>query len=46
LAQVQEMQRRTAGFSAADEIAKLQGLKDSGALTQQEFDAAKARALG
>ena len=46
LSQAQEMQRRAAGFSAADEIAKLQGLKDSGALTQEEFDAAKARALG
>jgi hypothetical protein len=46
LAQAQEMERRAAGYSAADEIAKLQGLKDSGALSQEEFDAAKARALG
>ncbi len=44
-AQAQEMQKRAAGYSSADEIAKLQGLKDSGALTQQEFDAAKAKAL-
>ena len=43
--QVQEMQRRAAGYSAADEIAKLQQLKDSGAITQQEFDAQKAKAL-
>jgi len=45
MAQVQEAQRRQAGYSSADEIAKLQGLKDSGALSQAEFDAAKARAL-
>ncbi len=45
LAQAQEMQKRVSGYSSADEIAKLQGLKDSGALTQVEFDAAKARAL-
>ena len=44
--QAQEMQRRAAGYSAADEIAKLQGLKDSGAITQAEFDAQKAKALG
>ena len=46
MAAAQEMQRRAAGYSSADEIAKLQQLKDSGALTQEEFDAAKARALG
>jgi hypothetical protein len=45
MAQVQEMQKRAAGYSSADEIAKLQQLKDSGALSQQEFDAAKAKAL-
>jgi len=44
--QAQEMQRRAAGYSAADEVAKLQQLKDSGAITQQEFDAQKAKALG
>jgi hypothetical protein len=43
--QAQEMQRRVAGYSSADEIAKLEGLKASGSLTQAEFDAAKARAL-
>src|SRR5262245_19371636 len=46
LAQAQEMQRRQAGFSAADEIAKLDQLKASGSLTQEEYDRAKARALG
>jgi hypothetical protein len=45
LAAAQEMQRRVAGYSAADEIAKLEALKASGALTQAEFDAQKAKAL-
>ena len=45
MAQAQEMQKRAAGYSSADEIAKLQQLKDSGALSQEEFDAAKAKAL-
>ena len=43
--QAQEAQRRIAGYSAADEIAKLEQLKASGALTQAEFDTAKAKAL-
>lgn len=41
----QRTKQQAAASSTADEIAKLQQLKDSGALTQQEFDAAKARAL-
>jgi hypothetical protein len=45
MAQAQEMQRRMSNYSAADEIAKLEGLKTSGSITQAEFDAAKARAL-
>ncbi|CAB4933075.1 unannotated protein [freshwater metagenome] len=50
IAQQQEMQQATdsyiksvAGSSTADEIAKLAALKDSGALSQAEFDAAKAK---
>ena len=35
-----------AGYSAADEIEKLSKLRDSGAITPAEFDAAKKRALG
>jgi hypothetical protein len=41
-----DMQRRMVGYSAADEVAKLNQLKESGAITQAEFDAAKAKALG
>jgi len=41
-----EAQRRATGFSAADEIAKAQELKASGAITDAEFEAMKARALG
>jgi hypothetical protein len=44
--QAVEMQRRVVGYSAADEVAKLNGLRESGAITQAEFDAAKAKALG
>ena len=44
--QAMEMQKRVSGYSAADEVAKLNQLKESGAITQAEFDAAKAKALG
>ncbi len=37
--------RREVGYSSADEIAKLEQLKASGALTQAEYDTAKAKAL-
>jgi ABC-type multidrug transport system fused ATPase/permease subunit len=41
----QEAQRRAQGYSAADEIEKLQKLKDSGAITAEEFEAQKKAAL-
>jgi type VI protein secretion system component VasK len=43
--QAQEAQRRMQGYSAADEIEKLQKLKDSGAITAEEFEAQKKAAL-
>ncbi len=43
--QAQAQQHRAAGYSAAEEIAKAQALKDSGAVTDAEFQALKAKAL-
>jgi len=43
--QMQAQQHRAAGYSAAEEIAKAQALKDSGAITEEEFQALKAKAL-
>ena len=40
-----EAQRRATGYSAADEIAKAQQLKDSGAISAEEFEEMKRRAL-
>jgi hypothetical protein len=36
----------TAGVSVADEVAQLAALRDSGALTENEFAAQKAKLLG
>ena len=44
-AAAKEQMKRMSGYSAADEITKLDGLRASGAITQEEFDAAKAKAL-
>jgi hypothetical protein len=44
-AEIIAAQRRAAGFSSAAEIEKAQQLLASGAITQAEFDAIKARAL-
>ena len=45
LAEVQQQQRRAAGYSAADEVAKLAKLRDEGAISAEEYEAQKARAL-
>jgi hypothetical protein len=45
IAEMEEKQRRLAGFSAADEIAKATELKNSGAITEAEFEEMKRRAL-
>ena len=43
--QMQEAQRRAAGYSAADEIEKLTKLRDSGAITAEEFEEMKRKAM-
>jgi ABC-type multidrug transport system fused ATPase/permease subunit len=43
--EMEQQQKRAAGYSAADEITKLTGLKESGAISDEEFEAAKAKAL-
>ncbi len=45
MAELEEKQRRMAGFSAADEIAKAQQLRDRGAISDAEFEEMKRRAL-
>ena len=45
-AQFDEYVRSTAGGGAAGEIEKAKSLLDAGAITQAEFDAIKAKALG
>ena len=45
MAQAEAQQKRMAGYSAADEIAKLQMLKDEGAISAEEFEKLKAQAL-
>jgi uncharacterized membrane protein YhaH (DUF805 family) len=41
----QERERRAAGYSSADEIAKLATLKEQGAITAEEFETMKKQAL-
>jgi uncharacterized membrane protein YhaH (DUF805 family) len=45
LAGAQEHQRRTGGYSAADEVAKLAQLRDQGEISAEEYERLKARAL-
>jgi len=45
LAKVQASQRRQAGYSAADEIAKLSALRDKGDITPAQFEELKTQAL-
>jgi uncharacterized membrane protein len=44
-AEILAAQRRAAGFSPTEEIANAQRLLTSGAITQEEFEAIKARAM-
>jgi type VI protein secretion system component VasK len=43
--EAQQKQRRAAGYSAAEEIAKAQALKDSGAISEAEFEELKRKAM-
>jgi hypothetical protein len=45
IAEVQERERRASGYSSADEIAKLAKLRDEGAISAEEYEAAKKRAM-
>jgi hypothetical protein len=43
--QMYERERRAAGYSAADEVAKLAKLRDAGEITAEEYEAMKGRAM-
>jgi hypothetical protein len=43
--QAHEQERRASGYSAADEVAKLAGLRDAGEITAEEYEAMKSRAM-
>jgi uncharacterized membrane protein YhaH (DUF805 family) len=43
--QAEARQKRAAGYSAAEEIAKAQALKDSGAISEEEFQELKRKAM-
>jgi hypothetical protein len=45
MAQTEAANKAVAGVSTADELAKLQQLKDAGTLTQAEYDTLKAKTL-
>lgn len=45
IAEAQEQQRRLAGYSPADEIAKASELREKGQITDAEFEEMKRRAL-
>ena len=40
-----ERDRRVSGYSAADEVAKLAGLRDAGQLTAEEYETLKRQAM-
>ena len=45
MAQAEAANKAVAGVSTADELAKLQQLKDAGSINQAEYDSLKAKAL-
>ena len=42
---MQEVQRRISGYSPADEVAKLAKLRDEGAITAEEYEEMKRKAM-
>ena len=45
ISEMQERERRLAGYSPADEVAKLAKLRDDGKISPQEYEELKRRAL-
>ena len=45
MAAMQERERRSTGYSAADEVAKLAKLRDEGKITAEEFEQMKQQAM-
>lgn len=45
MAEMEQQQRRSAGYSAADEIAKLDQLKAAGSISEAEYQSLKAKAM-
>jgi type VI protein secretion system component VasK len=45
MAQAAEAQRRVEGYSAADEVAKLAKLRDSGDITAEQYEDLKSKAM-
>jgi Short C-terminal domain len=43
--EAEETQRRVAGYSTADELAKLGKLRDEGKITADEYEALKQKAM-
>jgi hypothetical protein len=45
VAEAQERQNRIAGYSTADEVAKLAALRQAGEITSEEYESMKSRAV-
>jgi hypothetical protein len=43
--ETEQRQKRMAGYSAAEEIAKAQALKDAGAVSEEEFQELKRKTM-
>jgi hypothetical protein len=45
MSEMAERERRSAGYSAADEVAKLAKLRDEGSITAEEYESMKKKAM-